>query len=128
MEKVKLLLNYSFTCDPRDIYMALTKPDYLQNWFADQVEMDRDTGVYTFHWNSSVEMAKIEESRPNEYVRWTWLEDDRGAEEYLSFRIEVLPGEDWIELHIEDFCDQGDEESQQEMWNEQISGLEKVIR
>ena len=128
MEKIKLNLTYSFSSDPRDIFLALTKPDFLQNWIAERVSFDQSTGVYTFYWTSSSESAKIEEMKKDEYVRWKWVDGDRDDYEYVSFRIEQLDEDDYVDLHIEDFCDKVDQEILTDGWNEQMERLESVLR
>lgn len=127
MERVKLNLKYSFECDPKDLFLALTKPSFLQNWIAERVEFDAVTGVYTFHWGQSNESAKIVEEAKNRFIKWEWVGGDRGEAEYVSFRIEEIDGDVYIDLYIEDFCDSDEEEILSEGWDKQMHRLERLL-
>ncbi|MCB9235776.1 MAG: SRPBCC domain-containing protein [Bacteroidia bacterium] len=128
MERIKLQLKYTFDCDPRDLFLALSKPAYLQNWIADEVEFDPQTGVYTFHWESFSESAKVDKQKMNEYLRWTWVEaEDREETDYIEFTIRSIPGDEYIDLHIVDFCDPLEETQVKTGWDKQMTRLERLL-
>jgi len=127
MAKVQLNLKYSFDCDPRDLFLALTKASYLQNWIAEKVDFNPRSEVYTFHWSDFSESARISESRQNEFLKWEWIGEDRESQEYVSFRIEDDPEDKYLDLYIEDFCDDGDQENYKDGWNRQMGRLERLV-
>lgn len=125
--RTKLSLKYTFCCEPRDLFMALTKPAYLQNWIAENVEFNSRTGVYTFHWTSFSESARITEREDNKFIKWEWTEGDHPEGEYVSFRIDEPAGDEWLDLYIEDFCDPQEEEDVRAGWDQQMERLESIM-
>lgn len=127
MANVQLNLKYSFDCDPKDLFIALTKPSYLQNWIAEKVDFNPRSEIYTFHWSDSSESARIIESRQYEFIKWEWIGEERDSLEYVSFRIDDDPEDEYLDLYIEDFCDEFDANSYQEGWNRQMNRLERLL-
>jgi START-like superfamily domain len=127
MERVKFQIKYSFRTKAKDLFLALTKPAFLQNWIASGVEFDPVSGVYTFHWNSYKESARISEQKTNEFVKWEWVGGDRRPGEFVSYSIVIIPGDDWIDLVIEDFCENGDQAQVKAGWEKQLLRLEKLV-
>lgn len=128
MERVKLELKYSFECEPRDLFMALSKPNHLQNWIAPRVQFDHHTGIYTFFWGKTSDSARIIEQTPNKFLKWEWVGGDRSANEYVSFKIVSIPGDTLIDLHITDFCDPDEEHILHSGWDKQMSRLEILLK
>lgn len=127
MDRVKIVMKYSFDCRPKDLFLALTKPDLLESWIAEKVSYDRKTEIYTFRWGESVESARILEQLNNRYLKWGWESDARSDDEYVIFRINVIPDDDWIDLHIEDYCDENEAKILREGWDDQIKRLEALL-
>ena len=129
MDKIKLELKFSFKTTRKDLFLAITKPHHLQNWIAEKVELDQtlDIDIYTFHWREYSESAKIEEMETNQFVKWVWIEGDHEEGEYVSFRIEEVKGDEYLDLHIVDFCEPSEERDLREGWDKQMTRLEQVL-
>lgn len=127
MKRVQLRLKYTFDCMPKDLYLALTKPSFLQNWIAETVEYDNQTQVYTFGWGASQESAHIVESVENHFIKWAWVGKPELGEEHVSFLIEQSPEDGLVDLHIEDFCDENEQRSLREGWEDQMRRLEGLL-
>jgi hypothetical protein len=56
-KKVKFELEYVLRTSAKVLDKALTTPDGLSEWFADEVIVDDD--VYTFKWDKSEEEARL---------------------------------------------------------------------
>lgn len=128
MSRVKLHYKYSFRALPKDLFLALTSTSYLQNWIASRVDFDEPTGVYTFHWQNYRESARIAEKEKNKFIKWEWVDSaDRGPGEYVSFRITQIAGDEFIDLFVEDFCEDGEEQALGAGWEKQMRRLEKLV-
>jgi hypothetical protein len=127
MERVKLNLKYSFECEARDLFLALSKPNHLKNWIAPRVLFDGETGVYTFFWGKSSDSARIMEQVSNRFLKWEWVGGDRHPGEYVSFRIVSPPGDSLIDLYVEDFCDQDEEKILHAGWDKQMERLATLL-
>ncbi len=127
MSKRKIEFKYSFRTRPKDLFLALSSPSYLQNWIASKVEFNQQTGVYTFFWTNYKESARVAEKDNNKYIKWEWVSGDRDEGEFVSFRIDQIPGDEFIDLFVEDFCEEGEENALQAGWEKQMKRLEKLV-
>jgi hypothetical protein len=127
MERVKLELKYSFECEARDLFLALSKANHLKNWIAPKVHFDDQSGVYTFYWGKTSDSARIVEQVTNRFLKWEWVGGERHPGEYVSFRIIAPQGDPLIDLYIEDFCDQDEEKIQQSGWDKQMARLATLL-
>ena len=128
MARTRLDLKYTFDCDAKNLFLALTTPEYMQNWLAERVVKDDETGVYTFYWRDFAESAVIEIQKPKQYLKWKWIASDREKDDFIEFRIDTIAGDDLLDLYITDFCDQGEEKQVRKGWDKQMQKLESVVR
>jgi uncharacterized protein YndB with AHSA1/START domain len=72
---------------PEEVWRALTDPDELEQWFANDVDLDpREGGEGTFRWNDGDERhAVVEEVEPERRLAFTW---DDG---HVVIELEELP-------------------------------------
>jgi uncharacterized protein YndB with AHSA1/START domain len=65
-----------------DVWEALTDPERLEDWFANEVELDlREGGDATFRWGNGEERhAVITEIEPEQRLSFEW--DDEGEVEF----------------------------------------------
>jgi uncharacterized protein YndB with AHSA1/START domain len=72
---------------PEEVWRALTDPDELEQWFANDVDLDpREGGEGTFRWNDGDERhAVVEEVEPERRFAFTW---DDG---HVVIELEELP-------------------------------------
>lgn len=127
MTREKLELKYSFNCNARDLFLAITQPAYLQNWMADQVKYDEPLQTYTFRWENFTEDAKVVKIIQDHELKLVWLGEGRKPSEYLHFRIATFPEDDLIDLMITDFCDPEESKQIRSDWNDQMDELERLL-
>ena len=128
MNAVALNLKFTFRTTPKDLFLAITHPSFLQNWLAPVVELDTETGVYTFRWTRCVEMARIIEKVPGKYVRWEWVSQGLGTGTGgISFRLEQDPEDELIDLYVTDYCEAGEEKAMRAGWYKQMKRLERLL-
>lgn len=124
MERVSFTLEFLFRASPTILYKFLTTPSCLIRWFCDEVDIQ--SGVYTFIWSGSEEIAEIIEDREDELIRFRWEEAD-DEEEYLEFKISKSPVTGETILEITDYCDEDEIEDQKQLWGNQMKELKKEM-
>ena len=130
MSRILLQLKYTFNCNPGDLFFALHNPQTMQNWLAEKVTFNSRTKIYTFHWSDTQESARIiEKDDKLGYIKWEWIDgDDHLPGEYVSYRLGE-PDDDWyLDLYIDDFCEEAEVDSQKEGWNRLMERLELAHR
>ena len=67
---------------PEEVWEALTEPERLEEWFANDVELDvRPGGAGVFRWENGEERrATVREAEPGEKLVLAW--DDEGEVEF----------------------------------------------
>jgi uncharacterized protein YndB with AHSA1/START domain len=121
-DKIKIQLEYVINCSPKVLYNRLSTASGLTEWFAEDVRVRGKQ--YTFIWEGSEQTAEMTLHKENKLVRFTWVDED---ETYFEFKItrDELTGD--VSLLIVDFCEDGEEEETEELWNTQISDLKHVV-
>ena len=63
-----------FPASPEEVWEALTDPEQLEEWFANDVELDpREGGSGVFRWDDGEERhATVEEVEPQRRFAFTW--------------------------------------------------------
>jgi uncharacterized protein YndB with AHSA1/START domain len=84
-----------FPVEPDELWEALTDPERLEEWFANDVELDpHEGGEGIFRWENGEERhATVREAVPGEKLVLDW--DDEGA---VEFDLEPVP--DGTRLYI----------------------------
>jgi uncharacterized protein YndB with AHSA1/START domain len=77
-----------FPVPPDEVWKALTDPDQLEEWFANDVELDpREGGKGVFRWGDGEEKhATVVEAAPGERLVLDW--DDEGEVEFTLEEVE----------------------------------------
>lgn len=122
--KIKFELEFPIHASPSMLYQYFGTPSGLSEWFADNVNSRGE--VYTFIWNGSEEKAKVLQERPDEKIKFRWLEAD-GTKEYFEFRIEVDEITKDVSLIITDFSEEDELEESKMFWENQIEELKHTI-
>ena len=75
---MKVTREVVFPAPPEEVWAALTEPERLEEWFANDVELDpRPGGSGTFRWDDGDERhAIVREVQPGERLVLDW--DDEG--------------------------------------------------
>jgi uncharacterized protein YndB with AHSA1/START domain len=80
---------------PREeVWEALTDPDRLEEWFANDVELDLETGEGVFRWeNGEVRRARIEDAELERRLALHWWDPDKPSSEEseVIFELEEVP-------------------------------------
>ena len=86
--RLKFELEYSLNCSPKVLFSRLSTPEGLAEWFADQVDVDRD--LFTFYWNNSESKARLSALKENKLVRfeWTGIENEKTIKSDNEFELE----------------------------------------
>ena len=122
--KIKFELEFPIHASPSMLYQYFGTPSGLSEWFADNVNSRGE--VYTFIWDGSEEKAKVLQERPDEKIKFRWLEAD-GTKEYFEFRIEVDEITKDVSLIITDFSEEDELEESKMFWENQIDELKHTI-
>jgi uncharacterized protein YndB with AHSA1/START domain len=77
-----------FPVPPAEVWEALTDPDQLEEWFANDVELDaQEGGEGVFRWDNGEERhATVVEAAPGERLVLDW--DDEGTVELTLEEVE----------------------------------------
>ena len=113
-------MEFIFRASPTILYKFFTTPSCLIRWFCDEVDIEGE--IYSFVWDGSVETAEMIDDIEDERIRFKWEDED--DEEYFEIRMAKSPVTGETILEITDFCDEGDQDDQKQLWESQI----KVLR
>ena len=122
--KVKFEMEFPIQASPRMLYQYFGSPSGLSEWFADNVNSRGE--IFTFMWNGSEEKAKVLQERPDEKIKFKWLNDDE-EKSFFEFRIEVDEITKDVSLIITDFADEDEVENAKMFWDSQIEELKRTI-
>ncbi len=122
--KIKFELEFPIHASPSMLYQYFGTPSGLSEWFADNVNSRGE--VYTFIWDGSEEQAKVLQERPDEKIKFRWLEDE-DTKEYFEFKIEVDEITKDVSLIITDFSEEDELEESKMFWENQIEELKHTI-
>lgn len=122
---IKFELEYFFNASNRLLYEFFSTASGLQDWFADDVRINRD-GTLSFFWEGTEQKAKLLFKRDGVVARYKWIEEP--SDTYFEFRIEVddLTGD--VAMIITDFAeDQQSVENAKMLWDSQVNALKHAI-
>ena len=85
---MEILREVVFPAPPDEVWEALTEPERLEEWFANDVELDvRPGGAGVFRWDDGEERhAVVREAEPGERLVLDWDEDGE-----VAFTLEEVP-------------------------------------
>jgi uncharacterized protein YndB with AHSA1/START domain len=123
--RLKFELEYTLNCSPKVLFSRLSTPEGLAEWFADDVNVDRD--IFTFSWNNSESKARLSALKENKLVRFEWLGIENEESNYFEFRINIeeLTGD--LALIISDFAEPDEKEDSIFLWDSQITDLKRLL-
>ena len=80
-----------FDVPPEEVWEALTEPERLEEWFANDVEFDLERGG-VFRWeDGEVRRAVVEEVEPERLLSIRWWDPVTPEESEVTFTLEVVP-------------------------------------
>lgn len=112
-------------CSPKVLYLRLSTPAGLEEWFADKVNMV-EPNVFSFQWDDTCQNAKIVASKELKFIRFRWLEDE-DPNAYFEFKITVDELTSDLSLMIVDYVAAIDKKDAMKLWDKQIAGLKHVL-
>ena len=117
-------LEFTFSVSPKLLYTYISKAEGLSRWFADNVTIDKD--VYHFLWADSEQMARLVESKENEFVKFEWLDDfHKGC--ILEFSIQSQEVSTETALLIRDYADPSEMDYYMRLWSTQVKKLQRLF-
>lgn len=122
--KLKFEMEFPIHASPHMLYQYFGTPSGLSEWFADNVNSRGE--IYTFIWNGSEEKAKVVQERPDEKIKFKWLNDGEDKT-FFEFRIEVDEITKDVSLIVTDFAEEDEVEDVRMFWESQIDELKRTI-
>ena len=124
-ELIKYTLEFPIHSSINILYLRLSSPSGLAEWFADNVIIKDN--IYTFIWDGSEQSAKLLKKKHNCFIRFKW-EDNETQDDYFEFFIQVDEMTSDVSLLVTDFAeDKEEKEEQTDLWTKQISILKGAI-
>ena len=124
LTKIKFELEFPIHASPHMLYQYFGTPSGLSEWFADNVNSRGE--IYTFIWDGSEEKAKVLQERPDEKIKFRWLDMD-DEKSFFEFRIEVDEITKDVSLIVTDFAEEDELEEAKMFWENQIDELKHTI-
>jgi uncharacterized protein YndB with AHSA1/START domain len=86
---VEVVREVVFDVPPDEVWEALTDPERLEEWFANDVEFDLDGGEGTFRWDDGeVRHAVVEQVEPERRLAIRWWDPARPEESEVTFTLD----------------------------------------
>jgi hypothetical protein len=124
-ELIKYTLEFPIQSSINILYLRLSTPSGLAEWFADDV-LIKDN-VFTFIWDGSQQNASLLKKKNNSFIRFKW-EDNDTKDDYFEFFIQIDEMTSDVSLLVTDFAeDKQDQQEQTDLWNKQIQSLKQAI-
>jgi hypothetical protein len=124
MRKEKFHIEYVFDkVSKRSLWNHLTTPPGLSSWFADSVDIEGDT--YIFSWDKTQEKAKVIHMKPELWVRYRWEYETENA--YFEFRIHTIELTRAVALEITDFAEPSEKMDSISLWDSQVEVLKRTL-
>ena len=118
----KLSLEYIFRTSPKLLYQRISTASGLNEWFADNVAINKNK--LTFTWNNNSQEAVITKDKHKYYVKLDWLDDE---ERYTEFLIEQNKITKDTVLSIIEMIDEDDEDFVTKLWDSTIKKLKQRL-
>jgi uncharacterized protein YndB with AHSA1/START domain len=123
--RLKYELEYNLNCSPKVLFSRLSTPEGLNEWFADNVNVEGD--VFTFFWNKAESRARLVAIKENKLVRFEWLDSDEPSTNYFEFRINIEELSGSLALIITDFAEHEEKDDAIFLWDSQITDLKRTL-
>src|SRR5699024_2690449 len=124
MEKVKYKLEFPIQSSPSLLFQYISTPSVMAEWYADNVNSRGE--LYTFMWSGSEEQAQLLSSRPDERVKFRWV-DEEDDSCFFEMRIQVDEVTNDVSLIITDFAEEDEVEENKMLWENMIANLKQTL-
>ncbi|HKJ05971.1 MAG TPA: START-like domain-containing protein [Flavobacteriaceae bacterium] len=123
-KKVKFEIEFPIHASTSMLYQYFGTASGLSEWFADNVNSRGE--IFSFIWDGSEEKAKVLQERPEEKIKFRWLEEE-DEKAYFEFRLEVDDITKDVSLIVTDFAEEDEVEESKMFWENQIESLKQTI-
>lgn len=123
-KKVKFEIEFPIHASTSMLYQYFGTASGLSEWFADNVNSRGE--IFSFIWDGSEEKAKVLQERPEEKIKFRWLEEE-DDKAYFEFRLEVDDITKDVSLIVTDFAEEDEIEESKMFWENQIESLKHTI-
>ena len=121
--KEKFQIEYPLHTIAKLIFPKLSTVTGLEQWFADQVQANKNT--FTFNWSGIKQVAEQTMIRENQLVRFNWKDDPENT--YFEFKLRVDDITNEMELIVTDFIEESEKADAIELWDAQIANLKHIL-
>jgi hypothetical protein len=126
VKKEKFHIEYVFDkVSIRSLWNHLSTAMGLSSWFADQVIIKDN--IYTFYWNKVREDARMITFKPENVIRYLWLNNEEDSGSYLEFRIHTIELTGSKALEITDFASPDEKADAIALWDTQVEVLKRTL-
>lgn len=108
------------------LWRMISRIDGLSEWFADEVAINEDETIYTFFWGKSDNQAEVLSIRPQQGIRFRWLDEDE-EDVYFEFQLHKLELSREIALQITDFAEPDEKADAIALWESQIEEMKRQL-
>ncbi|MEE9364494.1 MAG: START-like domain-containing protein [Cellulophaga sp.] len=122
-DKIKFEIEFVIQSSPQLLYQYIATPSGLSEWYADNVNSRGE--IFIFIWDGTEEEAKLLKKKNDEFVKFTWLEEDDDS--YFEMRIIVDEITKDVSLFITDFAEEDEVDESKMLWENQISDLKQIL-
>jgi uncharacterized protein YndB with AHSA1/START domain len=121
----KIELEYVLNCSPKAVFLRLSTPEGLNEWFADKVTAEKN--IFTFTWDKTESQAKLSAIKENRFLRFEWLEMGNTNTNYFEFQIIIHELTNDLALIVTDFSELDEQKDTIFLWDTQISKLKRIL-
>ncbi|MBT2160800.1 START-like domain-containing protein [Zobellia barbeyronii] len=122
-DKIKFELEFVIQASPQLLYQYLSTPSGLSEWFADNVNLKGE--VFSFIWDGSEEEAKLLKRKSDEFVKFSWVENDDDSFFELKIIVDEITKD--VSLFITDFAEEDEVDEAKMLWTNQVTDLKQVL-
>ena len=119
---VKVELEYHLKTSPSLLFARLSSASGLEEWFADHVRVEGKK--FTFVWNKADYHAELVALRPNEYVRFKWIDNDLSDEFEFRITLDDITGD--LALVVIDTVEESEKDDIANLWDNAVARLREV--
>jgi uncharacterized protein YndB with AHSA1/START domain len=122
--------DYEFHASVKMLYPYLQSASGLSEWFCDDVKIDNEKKTLTFFWDNEQHQVEQVSHRVNQSVKFEFLPEtaeDIKDPSYFEFRLETNDLTQSVFLHIADYSDFEDQKELQDLWDDLVDSLKKIV-
>lgn len=124
MSKNKYTLEFDMKGTPASLlWVYISTPNGLRQWFADEVEQDGKR--FVFYWDKYPTEAVQMSIRMGERIKFHWVDDDDKC--HFEFKITVSEFTGKTQLMVTDFSEPDELEGAQALWTKQVKTLKRML-